>query len=128
MSEERLMKLLLSPHVSEKSTRIADKNRQFVFKVVDGAGGKISQRLEVKTGLRLPGKVEVLGGLAPGDLVVTAGQARLMRGESQPVRLVDLDRIGQARPPGTGDKPGRAASGGAGPVPAASGAAVATSR
>ena len=34
MSEERLMKLLLSPHVSEKSTRIADKNRQFVFKVV----------------------------------------------------------------------------------------------
>ena len=37
MSEERLMKLLLSPHVSEKSTRIADKNRQFVFKVVPDA-------------------------------------------------------------------------------------------
>ncbi len=102
--------------------------KQFVFKVVDSAGGKVSQRLEIKTGLRLPGKVEVLGGLAPGDLVVTAGQARLMRGESQPVRLVDLDRIGQPRTPGNGDKPGRAASGGAGPSPAASGAAVATSR
>lgn len=102
--------------------------KQFVFKVVDSAGGKVSQRLEIKTGLRLPGKVEVLGGLAPGDLVVTAGQARLMRGESQPVRLVDLDRIGQPRTPGSGDKPGRAASGGAGPAPAASGAAVATSR
>lgn len=101
--------------------------KQFVFKVVDGASGKVSQRLEIKTGLRLPGKVEVLGGLAAGDLVVTAGQARLMRGESQPVRLVDLDRIGQPRTPGGADKPGRAASGGAGAAPAASGATVATS-
>jgi large subunit ribosomal protein L23 len=37
MNEERLMKLLLSPHVSEKSTRIADENRQFVFRVLPEA-------------------------------------------------------------------------------------------
>ena len=47
MSEERLMKLLLSPHVSEKSTRIADKNRQFVFKVVpDATKPEIKQAVE----------------------------------------------------------------------------------
>ena len=33
MNQERLMKVLLSPVVSEKSTRVADAHRQFVFKV-----------------------------------------------------------------------------------------------
>jgi large subunit ribosomal protein L23 len=37
MNEERLMKVLLAPVVSEKSTRLADANRQFVFKVLPGA-------------------------------------------------------------------------------------------
>ena len=56
MSEERLMKLLLSPHVSEKSTRIADKNRQFVFKVVPDA-----TKPEIKQAVELMFKVEVEG-------------------------------------------------------------------
>ncbi|HKK06193.1 MAG: 50S ribosomal protein L23 [Gammaproteobacteria bacterium] len=34
MNQERLMKVLLSPHVSEKSTMAADQGNQFVFKVV----------------------------------------------------------------------------------------------
>jgi large subunit ribosomal protein L23 len=33
MSKERLMQVLLGPHVSEKSTRLADANHQVVFKV-----------------------------------------------------------------------------------------------
>ena len=33
MNQERLMKVLLSPVISEKSTRVADSHRQFVFKV-----------------------------------------------------------------------------------------------
>ena len=37
MNQERLMKVLISPIVSEKSTRLADANRQFVFKVVTDA-------------------------------------------------------------------------------------------
>ena len=37
MSQERLMKILLAPHVSEKSTDVADRNRQFVFKVTGDA-------------------------------------------------------------------------------------------
>ena len=31
MNQERLMKVLVSPHVSEKSTRVADAHGQFVF-------------------------------------------------------------------------------------------------
>ena len=37
MNQERIMKVLISPVVSEKSTRLADAHRQFVFKVVKDA-------------------------------------------------------------------------------------------
>jgi large subunit ribosomal protein L23 len=37
MNQERLMSILLEPRVSEKSTMVADKNNQFVFKVAGGA-------------------------------------------------------------------------------------------
>jgi len=37
MNRERLMKLLLAPMVSEKSTLIGDRDRQYVFKVVPDA-------------------------------------------------------------------------------------------
>ena len=89
-------------------------NRQVDFKVVDGAsGGKIAQRVDVKIGMRVPGKVEILSGLAVDEAVVVAGQARLMRGENLPVRVVDLSR---PRGPGAGGpgRPGAAASAPAG--------------
>ncbi len=47
MNKERLMKVLLAPHVSEKATIVADKNRQFVFKVVPDAN-KIEIRQAVE--------------------------------------------------------------------------------
>jgi large subunit ribosomal protein L23 len=37
MNRERLMKVLLAPHVSEKTTRIADSANQIVFKVLPDA-------------------------------------------------------------------------------------------
>ena len=37
MNQERLMKVLLAPIVSEKTTRQADTNRQFAFRVLPGA-------------------------------------------------------------------------------------------
>lgn len=81
--------------------------RQFIFKVVDGpTGGKVAQRSPVRIGMRVPGKVEILEGVDAGDAVVVAGQTRLMRGESVPVRVVDLNRPGGGRPgaggPGAG--------------------------
>jgi large subunit ribosomal protein L23 len=37
MNQERIMKVLIAPVVSEKSTRLADAHRQFAFKVVPDA-------------------------------------------------------------------------------------------
>jgi membrane fusion protein (multidrug efflux system) len=86
---------------------------QVVFKVVDSERGKIARRVSVRIGARLPGKVEIVDGLAEGDVVVVAGQARLVRGDNLPVRVVDLNR------PASG---GAAGAGGAGRPPGAAGA------
>lgn len=37
MTQERIFKVLLGPHVSEKSATVADKYRQIVFKVMRDA-------------------------------------------------------------------------------------------
>jgi large subunit ribosomal protein L23 len=48
MSKERLMKVLLSPIVSEKSALAADKSNQFAFKVVtDATKPEIAQAVEL---------------------------------------------------------------------------------
>lgn len=99
--------------------------RQLLFKVVDGAGGqKVAQRLEAKVGLRLPGRVEILEGVQAGDLLVTAGHSRLLRGDNVPVRPIDLSRGvvpaakgGAARPAASG-----ASGAAAGPASAPNGA------
>jgi len=83
--------------------------KQYVFKVIDGPDGrKVAQRVEARLGLRLPGKVELLDGVAAGDIVITAGQARLPRGDMLPVRVIDL-----ARPAGGASRPASGAAGGA---------------
>lgn len=72
--------------------------KQYVLKLVDGPKGPVTQRLEAQVGLRMPGKAQILQGLAPGDRVVTAGQSRLMRGDGQVVKVV---QVGQRRPAAT---------------------------
>lgn len=69
--------------------------RQYVIKVVEGAdkGSKISRRVEVKVGIRRPGRVEILEGLNAGDVVVVAGQQRLQR-DGSPVQALELNRPG----------------------------------
>jgi len=54
MSQERLMKVLVAPHVSEKSTNSADANNQFVFKVV-----KDATKQEVQNAIELLFEVKV---------------------------------------------------------------------
>ena len=54
MNKERVMKVLLAPHVSEKSTLVADQNRQFVFKVL-----KDASKMEVKQAVEHLFNVEV---------------------------------------------------------------------
>ena len=43
MNDERLMRVLLSPHVSEKSSRLADSANQVVFRVLPDA-----RKVEIK--------------------------------------------------------------------------------
>ena len=54
MNRERLMTILLSPHISEKSTLAADKHRQFVFRVRGDAS-----KPEIKKAVEQMFKVEV---------------------------------------------------------------------
>lgn len=54
-SEERLMKVLLAPVISEKATLVAEKNEQIVFRVLPDA-----TKPEIKAAVELLFKVEVL--------------------------------------------------------------------
>lgn len=54
MNQERLMQVVLAPVVSEKSTRVADKQRQIVFKVA-----KDASKVEVKAAVELLFEVKV---------------------------------------------------------------------
>ena len=64
--------------------------RVSVVKVVPGPNKDefVSERVNVKIGLRQPGKVEILEGLNPDDTVVIAGQQRLQK-DGTLVRIVD---------------------------------------
>lgn len=54
MNQERLMQVLLAPQISEKSTYVADKYEQVVFRVVSDA-----TKPEIKAAVELLFKVEV---------------------------------------------------------------------
>lgn len=109
---------------------IPQGGRQFVIRLSDGpdASAKVAQRVEVKLGLRRPGRVEITEGLQEGDLVVTAGHQRVQR-DGMAVRVIELGK--PAGPPGRSGGPNGAvthpagvnptAVAGAGPSPAAAG-------
>jgi large subunit ribosomal protein L23 len=54
MNQDRLMKVLLAPIVSEKSTMVADKNEQVAFRVLQDA-----TKTEIKAAVELLFKVQV---------------------------------------------------------------------
>ncbi len=54
MNKEKLMKVLLQPRVTEKSTLLGDKYNQFVFKVATGA-----TKPEIKKAVEMLFEVEV---------------------------------------------------------------------
>ena len=100
---------------------VPQAGRQFVIRLVDGPDQdtKIAQRVEVKVGIRRPGRVEIVEGLQPGDMVVTAGQQRVQK-DGMPVRVLDLNRTAGGTPGGQG-APAASRPAGAPPVAAASG-------
>ena len=82
--------------------------KQFVIKLLPGdtPQNRISQRVEVKLGLRSPGKVEVIDGLEVGDTVVVAGQQRVPR-DGMTVNVVELSAAQPTKP----DRPAEMATG-----------------
>ena len=89
---------------------IPQGGKQFVIKLLNAAASPAptTQRVEVKVGLRSPGKVEILEGLKPGDIVVTAGQQRVQR-DGTAVTVVDLAAGRPARAAANGPSAGVAA-------------------
>jgi membrane fusion protein, multidrug efflux system len=103
--------------------------KQYVIRLVDAADGKTrtSQRVEVKVGLRSPGKVEIVSGLESGDTVVTSGQQRVQKDGS----AVTVVEVGGRNGGSAAEKPATGASAAApnGPGnPAAAAAAPAVAR
>jgi large subunit ribosomal protein L23 len=56
INQERLLKVILAPVVSEKSTRVADQNNQVTFKVLSDA-----TKDEISAAVAMLFKVEVTG-------------------------------------------------------------------
>lgn len=79
---------------------------QYLFKVVDGR----AQRFKVEIGQRRQGQVEILQGLAAGDMVVTAGQLKLRDGSA--VKITDESRLGKIEPKSAADDAKTALPGG----------------
>jgi membrane fusion protein (multidrug efflux system) len=70
---------------------VPQAGKQFVIKLLAGPDGQgfMTQRVEVKVGQRMPGKVEILDGLTLGDSVVVAGQQRVQR-DGTAVRVMEM--------------------------------------
>lgn len=62
--------------------------RQFLF-VVDPAADNRVERREVRTGTRRPGEVEIVDGLATGELVITDGTLKVRDGGKVTIRALD---------------------------------------
>ena len=77
--------------------------KQYVIKLLDdpaavgkpAPGSKITQRVEVRVGLRSPGRVEILDGLSAGETIITAGQQRVQKDGT---RVTVVAASGAARP------------------------------
>ncbi len=65
---------------------------QFVFKVVAKDDRRVAERVRVEIGQRREGRVEILRGLAPEDIIVTAGQLKIRDGST--VRMANAPTEG----------------------------------
>ena len=102
---------------------VPDGAAPYVLRVVAGTeeGSQVAKRTPVRLGARTPGFVEVVEGLSPMDVVVTAGQQRLQR-DGMAVRVVELGQPSAGRSAAGAEPPATASSAASQP---ASGAATA---
>ena len=104
---------------------VPDGAAPYVLRVVAGTeeDSQVAKRTPVRLGARTPGFVEVVEGLAPGDVVVTAGQQRLQR-DGMAVRVVELGQPSAGRSAAGAEPPATASSAASQPVSGAATAAA----
>ena len=73
--------------VIPEESLVAKGQKQFVY-VVDRTD-KTAQRREVRIGTRRPGEVEVVDGLAVGELIITDGTLKVRPGNKVSIRAMD---------------------------------------
>jgi membrane fusion protein (multidrug efflux system) len=73
--------------VIPEESLVAQGQKQFVF-VVDRADST-AQRREVRIGTRRPGEVEIVEGLAVGELIITDGTLKVRPGSKVSIRAMD---------------------------------------
>jgi membrane fusion protein (multidrug efflux system) len=61
----------------------------FVYVVDPAAAPPVAVQRQVTTGARQPGRVEIVSGLEPGELVVTHGTLRVRPGAPVRIRAID---------------------------------------
>ncbi|WP_129792986.1 efflux RND transporter periplasmic adaptor subunit [Sphingosinicella sp. CPCC 101087] len=76
---------------------IGEGDQRFVY-TVDGEG--VARRTLVRTGIRFGGRVEILGGLRPGQRVITEGVVKVTDGVA--VRLAGAPDVQRAQAPAAG--------------------------
>lgn len=94
-----------------------DADVRFVYTVVDGK----AKKTPIKTGTRVPGKVQVLEGLKAGDVVITAGQGKPMMHDGVAVAVLPAEAEAGAAPGAAAPPPASSASAPKAPEPAAEG-------
>jgi membrane fusion protein (multidrug efflux system) len=101
-----MVKLMVEPHLSlavPERSLVPVGAKAYVFTIVDGK----AKRVEVKTGLRKPGVVELLSGLTEGQTIVADGLVGLQDGHAVkvagaytgPVKAFNPEQGGGAVPP-----------------------------
>jgi len=90
---------------------VPDGAAPYVLRVVAGPeeGSQVAKRTTVRLGARTPGFVEVVEGLSPMDVVITAGQQRLQR-DGMAVRVVELGQPSAGRSAAGAGAPATASS------------------
>ena len=96
---------------------VPDGAAPYVLRVVAGTeeGSQVAKRTPVRLGARTPGFVEVVEGLSPMDVVITAGQQRLQR-DGMAVRVVELGQSSAQRLSSGAQPPAEASSAASQPV------------
>mgnify|MGYP000473513785 CR=1 FL=1 len=75
--------------VTAEAAMMPMADRQYVMRVIGEGDDATVEKVEVSTGLRMPGYVESLDGLSDGDLVVTHGNHKLKPGDK--LNIIGID-------------------------------------